>query len=62
VRSAALVEGRATPDSLLKRITLPRPAEVEATIVGVVANVKQLSLSAADEPQLYVGRSRAASD
>ena len=33
-----------------KRITLTGPPEVEATVVGVVGNVKQLTLSRADEP------------
>ena len=32
--------------------------EVEATVVGVVGNVKQLTLSKADEPQLYTAKAQ----
>jgi predicted permease len=41
-----------------KRITFPGPPEVEATIVGVAGNVKQLTLSHPDEPQLYVAKAQ----
>jgi putative ABC transport system permease protein len=41
-----------------KRITLTGPPEVEATVVGVAGNVKQLTLSGADEPQLYVAKAQ----
>jgi putative ABC transport system permease protein len=41
-----------------KRITLTGPPEMEATVVGVVGNVKQLTLSKADEPQLYVAKAQ----
>jgi predicted permease len=41
-----------------KRITFPGPPEVEATIVGVAGNVKQLTLSHPDEPQLYMAKAQ----
>jgi predicted permease len=41
-----------------KRITLTGPPEVELTVVGVAGNVKQLTLSKADEPQLYVAKAQ----
>jgi len=41
-----------------KRITLPGPPEVEATIIGVVGNVKQLTLSGADEQQIYLAKAQ----
>jgi putative ABC transport system permease protein len=41
-----------------KRITLTGPPEVEATVVGVVGNVKHLTLSHPDEPQLYVAKAQ----
>jgi putative ABC transport system permease protein len=39
-----------------KRITLPGPPEMTATVVGVVGNVKHLTLSRADEQQIYVAK------
>ena len=41
-----------------KRITLSEPPDVEHTVVGVVGNVKQLTLSHPDEPQLYVAKAQ----
>jgi hypothetical protein len=41
-----------------ERITLPGPPEVEATAVGVVGNVKQLTLSGADEQQIYLAKAQ----
>ena len=41
-----------------KRVTLPGPPEVEVTIVGVVGNVKQLTLRYPDEPQVYVAKAQ----
>ena len=41
-----------------KRITLTGPPEVEATVVGVAGNVKHLTLSRADEPQLYLPKAQ----
>ena len=41
-----------------KRITLTGPPEMEATVVGVFGNMKQLTLSRADEPQLYVAKAQ----
>ncbi|HUF36569.1 MAG TPA: FtsX-like permease family protein, partial [Gemmatimonadales bacterium] len=41
-----------------KRITLPGPPEVEATVVGVVGNVKHLTLSGADEQQIYLAKAQ----
>jgi putative ABC transport system permease protein len=41
-----------------KRITLTGPPEVMATVIGVAGNVKQLTLSHADEPQLYVAKAQ----
>jgi predicted permease len=41
-----------------KRITLPGPPEMTATVVGVVGNVKHLTLSRADEQQIYVAKAQ----
>ena len=41
-----------------KRITITGPPDVEATVVGVVGNTKQLSLSHPDEPQLYMAKAQ----
>jgi predicted permease len=41
-----------------KRVTLPGPPEVEVTIVGVAGNVKQLTMSLPDEPQVYVAKAQ----
>ena len=41
-----------------KRITLAGPPEVKATVVGVAGNVKQLTLSHPDEPQLYLAKAQ----
>ncbi|HET7422379.1 MAG TPA: FtsX-like permease family protein, partial [Gemmatimonadales bacterium] len=43
-----------------KRITVVGPPDVEATVVGVVGNVKQLTLSREDEPQLYLAKAQSA--
>jgi putative ABC transport system permease protein len=41
-----------------KRITIMGPAEAEHTVVGVVGDVKQLTLSGPNEPQLYVAKAQ----
>jgi predicted permease len=43
-----------------KRLTLTGPPEMAVTVVGVVGNVKQLTLSKADEPQLYLAKAQSA--
>jgi predicted permease len=43
-----------------KRITVVGPPELPVTVVGVVGNVKQLTLSHADEPQLYLSKAQSA--
>jgi predicted permease len=43
-----------------KRLTLIGPPELPVTVVGVVGNVKQLTLSKADEPQLYLAKAQSA--
>ena len=45
-----------------KRITVMGPPEVQATVVGVAGNVKQLTLSREDEPQLYVAKAQNGGD
>jgi putative ABC transport system permease protein len=39
-----------------KRLTVTGPPELPVTVVGVVGNVKQLTLSGADEAQLYLAK------
>jgi predicted permease len=43
-----------------KRITVVGSPEVRATVVGVAGNVKQLTLSREDEPQLYLSKAQTA--
>jgi len=43
-----------------KRITIVGPPELQATVVGVAGNVKQLTLSREDEPQLYLSKAQSA--
>jgi predicted permease len=43
-----------------KRLTLTGPPELPVTVVGMVGNVKQLTVSGADEPQLYLAKAQSA--
>jgi predicted permease len=43
-----------------KRLTLTGPPELPVTVVGVVGDVKQLTMSGADEPQLYLAKAQSA--
>jgi predicted permease len=43
-----------------RRLTLTGPPELPVTVVGVVGNVKQLTLSGADEAQLYLAKAQSA--